>query len=188
MQSKPGRRLKRVTVALAALLSTAPMAAMPLQAAELHCASLEEAEAFRLRHLQSRLMVAALGCNQQAAYNTFVEHFRPTLAGAGGTITQYFKRIGGGQPALNRHITELANAAGLSRAENPNGFCKQTWELFWSLEQDPRTLSKIAETNLLTTPQPKSCAVTVAAGADTSPQNVTATFDATKAAADKLKK
>jgi hypothetical protein len=188
MQPKPVCRLKRVTVALAVVLSTVPMAAISAQAAELHCTSLEEAEAFRLRHLQSRLMVAALGCNQQAAYNTFVEHFKPTLAGAGFKITDYFKRIGGGQTALNRHITELANAAGLSRAEDPAGFCKQTWELFWSLEQDPRTLSKIAETNLLATPQPKSCSVTVAAGADTLPQNVTATFDATKAAADKLKK
>ena len=187
MHSKSVNRATRVTAALVAALSLAtPLAA---QAAEtLRCASLEEGDAFRLRHLQSRLMVAALGCNQQAAYNTFVEHFRPSLVSAGGKITDYFKRIGGGQPALNQHITELANAAGLSRAEDPDGFCKQTWELFWLLEQDPRTLTKIAEGNLLATPQPKSCSVTVAAGAETPAKNVTATFDATKAAVGKSKK
>lgn len=180
-------RAARVTVAIAAALSmAAPLVAEA--AAPLKCASLEESDAFRLRHLQSRLMVAALGCNQQAAYNTFVEHFRPTLVSAGGKITDYFKRVGGGQPALNQHITELANAAGLSRAEDPAAFCKQTWELFWLLEQDPRVLTKIAEENLLKTPQPQSCSVTVAAGAGAPAQNITATFDATKAAVEQSKK
>ncbi len=136
-------------------------------------------------------MVAALGCNQQAAYNTFIEHFKPTLAAAGGRITDYFMRVGAGQTGLNRHITELANAAGLSRAQDPDGYCKQSWELFWSLEQDPLALIKIADANTLDMQSPQSCSVTVAAGAmkaGASPANVTATFDAAKAAADKAKK
>ena len=180
------KRAMRVAAALVAVSMAAPCVA---QAAEtLKCASVEEGDAFRLRHLQSRLMVAALGCNQQAAYNTFVDHFRPTLVSAGGKITDYFKRVGGGQSALNQHITELANAAGLSRAEDPATFCKQTWEMFWLLEQDPQTLTKIAEGNLLKTPQPQSCSVSVAAGALTPAKNITAAFDATKAAAEKSKK
>ena len=93
-------------------------------------------------------MVAALGCNQQAAYKTFVEHFRASLVSAGGYMTDYYKRIGGGQAALNKHITDLANAAGLHRAESPNEYCTQAWNLFWSLEQDPHALSKVAEDNI----------------------------------------
>jgi hypothetical protein len=145
----------------------APVAAT---AAEMKCASLEEAAAFRMRHLQSRFMVAALGCNQQAAYNTFVETFRPELVNAGNRITAYFTRTGGGQNALNRHITELANAAGLARAEDPNGFCTQAWELFWRLGQDPAVLVGIAETHVLAVAdQPRSCSVTVATQAGQSP-------------------
>ena len=90
--------------------------------------------------------------------------------------------------ALNAHITALANAAGLSRASDPDGYCKKAWEVFWTLEQDPLALVRIAEANLLTTEQPRSCSVTVAAQATLPPQNVTATFDATKAAAEQSNK
>ena len=163
-------RARRAAAVLAAsLMLLAPMTAT---AAEVKCASLEEDAAFRIRHLQSRLMVAALGCNQQAAYNTFVESFRPELVTAGNRITSYFVRTGGGQSALNGHITALANAAGLSRAEDPNGFCKQTWELFWHLGQDPTTLVSIADANLLVVDnRPQSCAVTVANQVGVSPEN-----------------
>lgn len=154
------RRAHCAAVAIAAgLMVAAPVAAT---AAEMKCTSLEEEAAFRLRHLQSRFMVAALGCNQQAAYNTFVETFRPELVSAGNRITAYFTRIGGGQNALNRHITELANAAGLSRAEDPNGYCAQSWELFWRLGQDPTMLAGIAEAHVLAVAdRPQSCAVTL---------------------------
>ncbi len=170
--------------AAATLLATCCLAQAAGAAENMRCGSLAETEAFRMRHLQSRLMVAALGCNQQAAYNTFVEHFRPSLAGAGNTITAYFLRVGGGQTALNRHITDLANAAGLSRAENPDGYCKHAWELFWRLEQEPHLLTRYAgENTLLQVTQPQTCSVTVSA--DPTAQNVTATFDAAKAAAAK---
>lgn len=186
MQFKAVGRALGVAASLMAGVSAASLGA---RAAEpLRCASAEEGEAFRLRHLQSRLMVAALGCNQQAAYNSFVEHFRPLLVSAGGTIADYFKRTGGGQAALNRHITELANAAGLSRAQDPNAFCKNTWELFWALEQDPPALTKVAELNTLATPQPQVCTVTLATGVEPpSQKKITATLDSTKAAVD-LKK
>ena len=128
-------------LAVAAVLALAP----PALAGEaaMTCISGEEAAAFRMRHLQSRLMVAALSCNQQEAYNTFVEHFRNDLVNAGGRITSYFQRVGGGQTALNKYITDLANAADLSRAEDPDGFCGKSWPLFWALEQDPRMISNI---------------------------------------------
>ena len=183
------RRAKRVVAAVLAVCCLAPacLATTVATAAEtLACASLEESAAFRMRHLQSRLMVSALSCNQQAAYNTFVEHFRATLVDSGSRLNDYFQRVGGGQSALNRHITDLANAAGLSRAENPDTYCKEAWDVFWNLEQNPQLLTRFAEESLFTViAQPKSCAVTVAGPLNGSPQNVTAAFDAAKAAADK---
>ena len=152
------------------------------------CVSSDEADAFRLRHLQSRLMVAALGCNQQGAYNTFVERFRADLVSAGGNLTGYFHRTGAGQAGLNTHITRLANAAGLARAQNPEAFCKQSWDLFWSLEQEPMALGLIAEANpLVAISQPLSCAVSRAGAAGLHPANETAALGSAKAAVDEIK-
>ncbi len=108
------------------------------------CVSSDEAAALRLRDLQSRLMVAALSCNQQVAYNAFVEKFRPSLASAGQKMAAYFNRTGGGEPALNRHLTQLANAAGLARAEEPEQYCGDTWATFLLLEEEPHGLSSVA--------------------------------------------
>lgn len=176
---------KRAKRALTLMTATMCLLAPAAQAAEvLKYTSLEEADAFRLRHLQSRLMVAALSCNQQAAYNTFVEHFRGSLVSAGGQMTDYFLRVGGGQFALNKHITDLANAAGLSRAESPDSYCQKTWDLFLALEADPELLHKLADANTLAAvADPKSCSVTVAGPAVAVPKDVVAAFDAEKAAA-----
>ena len=115
----------RAVVSVAAVCGVMS-AAIPAGASDLTtCITAEEATAFSLRHLQSRLMVAALACNQRDAYNNFVESFRPPLADAGADLISYFQRTGGGQNALNRHVTELANVAGLYRAENPEGFARK---------------------------------------------------------------
>jgi hypothetical protein len=124
--------------------------AVPATAGDLStCVTAREAVAFSLRHLQSRLMVAGLACNQRDAYNNFVESFRPPLADAGADLINYFKRTGGGQTALNRHVTELANVAGLYRAESPEGFCQDTWNMFLLLEEDPAELEEQAVSHIL---------------------------------------
>lgn len=125
-------------------------AAVPARAGDLTtCITAEEATAFSLRHLQSRLMVAGLSCNQRDAYNNFVEAFRPPLADAGADFIAYFQRTGGGQTALNRHVTELANVAGLSRAENPDGFCQETWNMFLMLQEEPSALEPLAISHMM---------------------------------------
>jgi hypothetical protein len=130
-------------VALAGFVAAAaPQPAFAKDAA--NCVSSEESAAFQMRDMQSRLMVAALSCNQLTAYNTFMEHFRPTLASAGRQLIAYYQRTGGGEPALNRHLTEMANAAGLSRAEAPEQFCGETWAMFLLLEDEPTGLSTMA--------------------------------------------
>lgn len=134
---------RALSVAFAGLIAAGlPSVAIAKDAA--NCVSSDEAAAFRLRDLQSRFMVAALSCNQQTAYNTFVEKFRPSLTSAGQQIVAYFKRTGGGDPALNRHLTQLANAAGLSRAEEPEQYCGDTWAMFLLLEDEPQGLPTMA--------------------------------------------
>ena len=113
------------------------------------CAQEDETPAFALRHLQSRLMVAGLSCNQGDAYNTFVQHFTTELADSSAKLIAYFRRTGGGSVALNSHVTDLANAAGRSRAADPDGFCQSTWQVFWALEQTPEKLLQIAFDNLV---------------------------------------
>ena len=130
-------------VALAGVVAAAvPATAFAKDVA--NCVSSDEAQAFRLRELQSRFMVAALSCNQLTAYNTFVERFKPTLASAGKRMIAYYERTGGGETALNRHLTQLANAAGLSRAESPENYCGDTWAMFLLLEDEPTGLPSMA--------------------------------------------
>lgn len=131
-------------------MTLAPAAFAPASADDLSaCVSTKEATSFALRHLQSRLMVAGLACNQRDAYNAFVESFRPPLADAGADLIAYFQRSGGGQTALNRHVTELANVAGLNRAEDPEAFCLATWNTFFHLRQDPQVLDAQAALHVM---------------------------------------
>lgn len=140
-------------------------AAIPVRAGDLStCVTPQEAVAFNLRHLQSRLMVAGLACNQRDAYNNFVEAFRLPLAGAGADLIGYFRRSGGGQTALNRHVTELANVAGLYRAGDPEGFCAATWSVFLRLAEAPAELEAHAVAHiLLEAGAPAPCAESSAA-------------------------
>lgn len=111
------------------------------------CVSPEEAEAFRLRHLQSRLMVAGLSCGQTDAYNSFVTRHKPQLGIYGPRLIAYYQRTGGGQDALNKYITQLANAAASIRSDDPVAYCTHTWNTFWELEQEPTKLTTIAAAN-----------------------------------------
>ncbi|MGE4065057.1 MAG: hypothetical protein AB7E79_16955 [Rhodospirillaceae bacterium] len=153
------RGLLRALCGAAAVCAAMP--ALPAYAGDLSiCMTRQEATAFSLRQLQSRLMVAALSCNQRDAYNNFVETFRPPLADAGAGLISYFQRTGGGQTALNRHITELANVAGLYRAEDPEGFCQETWNMFLLLEEDPAALEAQAVAHVMEDAgSPALCAV-----------------------------
>ncbi len=73
-------------------------------------------------------------------------------------IAGYFTRTGLGAPALNSHVTEIANAAGLSRAANPR-YCEATWQLFWDLQQEPERLAEFAvENRMVAMAVPQSCA------------------------------
>ena len=125
-----------------------------LPARALPCAQQEEARAFNLRHLQSRLMVAALSCDQKDAYNGFVKRFLNELSSGGKTFVAYFQRTGLGAPGLNKHVTDLANAAGHQRAVDPNAYCEKTWQMFWDLDQTPERFAAIARESVVTALNP----------------------------------
>jgi hypothetical protein len=121
------------------------------------CANSQEADAIYVRHLQSRLMVAALSCGQQDAYNAFVSRHKADLGLYGPLLITYFQRAGGAK-ALNGFVTDLANAAAAIRAANPEAFCNQTWTMFWSLQQRPGDLRALAPSQIIPgVAQPAAC-------------------------------
>lgn len=150
----------QLNCAFSIILSLAGMPGHGHATETLPCVSIEEAHAFNVRSLQSQFMVAALACNQREAYNRFVSHFRSYLKIANAELVSYFSRIGRGRSAVNAHVTDLANAAGLRRAESPASYCTRTWNLFWALEHDPRDLAKAATANHMPSmPRPPVCAL-----------------------------
>jgi hypothetical protein len=139
--------------------SSGAMAAMP-------CASEEEAHGFHLRHLQTRLMVAALSCNQKEAYNSFMAQFMTEMTKGGKALQTYFQRTGLGTPALNKHVTDLANGAALYRSADPNGYCAAAWSVFWDLQQKPDELGNLARQSVVTSVEaPIACSAVAPAPA-----------------------
>lgn len=150
-------------------------AASAAAAPKVMCVSNDEAVAFRLRHLQSRLMVAGLSCGQKDAYNAFATNHKPTLATYGPYLLTYYKRAGG-PTQLNRYVTDLANAVASIRSDDPEAFCNHTWTVFWELEQDPQQLLDLAAANPVPAiSQPAPCAVPAerpkVTGVSTAPQS-----------------
>jgi hypothetical protein len=129
------------------MMALAMGAFIPSAALAESCASADEVDAFRLRHLQSRLMVAGLSCGQREAYNAFMTRHKPDFGGFGPRLIAYYQRAGGGLSALNRYVTDLANAAASIRSDDPVAFCTHTWAVFWALEQDPTQLKDMAAAN-----------------------------------------
>ena len=126
------------------------------------CASADEVEAFRLRHLLSRLMVAGLSCGHKDAYNTSVTRYQPDLGRFGPRLIAYYKRSSGDDVALNRYVTDLANAAASIRSDDPMAFCTHAWKMFWELDQDPAELWTLAAANPIPAiGQPVLCTIPV---------------------------
>ncbi len=136
-----------------------PAPAKSAAAPKSSCASIDEATAFRLRHLQSRLMVAGLSCGQKDAYNTFVTANMSTLGNYGPHLIKYYNRAGG-STALNKYVTDLANAAASIRAEDPEAYCTHTWNMFLEMQDQPAALMDVAAANPLpAVSQPAPCAI-----------------------------
>jgi hypothetical protein len=69
-------------------------------------------QAFNVVGLKSALMVAALSCNQQDKYDTFMTTFQPHILAAQHTMDAYFHKASGpysGQKMEDTFVTLLAN-------------------------------------------------------------------------------
>tara|TARA_B100001564_G_C20499767_1_gene605579 strand:- start:158 stop:565 length:408 start_codon:yes stop_codon:yes gene_type:complete len=104
------------------------------------CALEDEKQALDLKALQSSMMVAALSCGQQDAYNDFVEKYQHNISDGGDTIRTYFKaRFGSShEHELNRFVTKLANKATQeSMYISSDLYCMRMHEVFTALLDMP---------------------------------------------------
>jgi hypothetical protein len=120
-------KLSKIGIVIAAVTTAAPALAAP------QCPSLAEANAERVRILQTELMVAALKCRARTdlglfeKYNTFVRTFTPELVEHGKALTSYFQRSYGSiyRQKMDTFITSLANTVSIASDKDPQ-FCDIT--------------------------------------------------------------
>lgn len=100
---------------------------VPNLAAAAVCAVPADENALQVRMLQNELMVAALTCNQRAAYNGFIMRFKPQLGAEGKHLQTFFKqKYGSGSTrALNGFITRIANESSHRGMKQRGAFCRQ---------------------------------------------------------------
>jgi hypothetical protein len=104
--------------AMSAVVATGAMAAPA-------CIRPDERVALEVRAVQTNLMVAALSCNFQPAYNDFVRRFRPALDRHNDLVHRFFDRSygRGGANAATRYFTRFANRSALASVANLDKFC-----------------------------------------------------------------
>lgn len=91
-------------------------------------------KAFKLKALQSKLMIAALQCNQQDNYNEFINKFKSDLNDNNYKLKRYFKQK---NKSFIRFNTKLANNISITSNNIPfNEFCKNNINLFKKLNKN----------------------------------------------------
>ncbi len=111
------------------------------------CAQPHEERALNARILQTELMVAALQCQNSAAYNDFVIKFREHLVSQSESLRGMFIRQYGASANshLNALVTRLANQASQRSMAKRAGFCQQANLLFAEAQAaDTMELERIA--------------------------------------------
>lgn len=85
-----------------------------------------ERMAVRARVVQSEMMVAALSCGLRSQYNAVVVEFKSELVAHGHVLRSMFARThgAGGQLALDRFVTKLANDASIRSNRSRSAYCK----------------------------------------------------------------
>ena len=96
------------------------------------CASPVDAAALKTAVLQQELMVAALQCHEEGAYNRFVMTYRPELQSSDATLKAFFVRRGGehGEAGYDAFKTKAANLSALEQARDTPAFCGDAHALF----------------------------------------------------------
>lgn len=130
---KSGPSLTGRTSRFTALTLALTLAAAPVMAEV--CASPTDQDALGSRVLQSRLMVAALSCNQRPAYNAVMQSYKTIFAADGQALRSFFSRTYGNRASteLNAFATRMANDASRHSTQNVRAFCQASDQAFQSL-------------------------------------------------------
>jgi hypothetical protein len=117
--------LKYATASIALLAFSNPALAAA-------CATPSEASALKTAVMQQELMVAALQCRESAAYNRFVNTYRPELQTSDSSLKAFFVRRGGehGEAGYDAFKTKAANLSALENARDARAFCADARSLF----------------------------------------------------------
>lgn len=115
----------RAGIAAAGLAAVAMFAVPSATATALEVKNPVERMAIRARIVQSEMMVAALTCGLRGQYNAVVTEFRTELVGHGRVLRSMFNRQhgAGGQKALDRFVTKLANDASIRSNHARSAYC-----------------------------------------------------------------
>jgi hypothetical protein len=121
---------------------------VPNMAAAAVCVVPAQENALQVRMLQNELMVAALTCNQKAAYNGFVMRFKPQLSTEGKHLQSFFSQQYGSRSTkeLNGFITRIANESSRRGMVQRGAFCRQAENIHsGSVNLNPAGLASYAK-------------------------------------------
>ncbi|GAB4179890.1 MAG: hypothetical protein OHK0024_18370 [Thalassobaculales bacterium] len=148
-----------MAAALATLLVAGSAVSPAAAAGKQVCLAERDQDVFRVRALQSKLMVAALACEQREYYNSFVRQHASELSEHGKALRGYFIRVHGksGEKELNRFVTALANEHSQANIDNRDAYCRSALaafeELVGSRRSDIGTVSRRHEEQLEVLPR-----------------------------------
>lgn len=114
------------------ILALACLVGLAAPAVAQTCLQPSERVALEVRSLQSRLMVGAIACQQQDAYNAFVRRHQADLGSAYRAAEGHFRRTTGaqGQRRWNQVDTDLAGAQSQEHTRLGSLYCRDTTAFF----------------------------------------------------------
>jgi hypothetical protein len=119
-----------------------------LAAAETQCLPSTDQAVFNVQALRSEMMVLATGCSDDAAYNSFIERYKPALMMNEHEVDAWFKRKYGRRAQFehDRFVTDLANAQSDAGTHMGTEFCPHNGVMFHEVMalQDSAELASFA--------------------------------------------
>lgn len=111
------------------------------------CVTPVDANALKTAALQQELVVAALQCHEETAYNQFVISYRGELQSSDAALRSFFVRRAGehGEAAYDAFKTKAANLSALDQVHNAASFCADTHALFEAALAHVSSLAALVE-------------------------------------------
>jgi len=117
---------------LLAGLATAILIAQPALASPPRCASTTDQALFEQFALKSELLVIAISCKRNEAYNSFVQRYRAQLLDLDKHMNDYFKRTNGSrwQKVADDFTTDMANLRSTAASRMGGDHCPRNGMIF----------------------------------------------------------